>query len=78
MPWPKGFTPGKHCTDVSHHVKNELADLPARLHRDDTGRPLYVCNGCLQKTLLGLRRSAAAKRGVETRRRLGGKRAPRG
>lgn len=72
-----GFIPGKHCTEASHIVKNELAALPSVLHQDSKGRKLYCCDACLPNILAWLRRSDAAKRGVETRRKAKGKRAPR-
>jgi hypothetical protein len=73
--WVDGFKPGLHCTEIIHHVRNELAELPPRGQRHP--RAPYVCADCLQRVLKGIAQSDAAKRGVETRRQRGGKRAPR-
>ena len=68
-----GFTPGKHCTDISHYLAGELAPLPSPRFSDFP----FVCAACIDKTRARKKRSEAAFHGVETRRRAGGKRAPR-
>ena len=75
--WLQGFIPGRHCTEICHHTAGELVDLPPTLHRDLRNRPLYCCDACYPRVFAGLKRSEAAFRGVATRRRNGGKRAPR-
>lgn len=76
--WVKGFTPGLHCTEICHNVKGELALLPVPLHPDPySHRNLYCCDACYPSLVQWLKRSHAAYKGVATRRRKGGKRAPK-
>ena len=64
-----GFIPGKHCTEICHHTKGELAALPPKLHRDPyEPHTLYVCDACLPNVLAWLKKSRAAKAGARKRK----------